>query len=53
MLLIDGSSDIVSDIVTDIVGSWDAHASKKVYPFEADLEIVEFKSLAYLSHTIG
>ena len=26
---------------------------KKVYPFEANLEIIEFKSLAYVSHTIG
>ena len=26
---------------------------KKVYPFEANLEIIEFESLAYVSHTIG
>ena len=26
---------------------------KKVYPFEANLVIIEFKSLAYVSHTIG
>ena len=26
---------------------------KKVYPFEANLVIIEFESLAYLSHTIG
>ena len=26
---------------------------KKVYPFEVDLVIIEFKSLAYVSHTIG
>ena len=26
---------------------------KKVYPFEADLENIKYKDLAYLSHTIG
>ena len=26
---------------------------KKVYPIEANLEIIEFESLAYVSHTIG